>query len=686
MATSSIVDRGSASAPAAGAPIARARAIADVRLRTIVEGVMPQVDAGRFPIKRAVGDTVIVEADVFTDGHDAVRARLLHRKAGDVEWSESEMNFLANDRWQGSFSVGELGRHEYTVVGWTDRFASWLRDFARRTDPADVLLAMRTGSLLLMAAADRATAQDAEQLRQRARLWEQISDASAAHAAVTDSEIIAIVTRYPDRRLETRFDRVLAITVDSPLARCSAWYEFFPRSAGASEAAHGTFKDCEARLPYVRELGFDIVYFPPIHPIGRVQRKGPNNTLTPGPLDPGSPWAIGAKEGGHTAIHPALGTIEDFRHLVASAREQQLEIAMDIAFQCAPDHPWVEQHPEWFRFRPDGSVQYAENPPKKYQDIYPFDFETDAWAELAQALKEVVLYWAENGVRIFRVDNPHTKPFALWEELIGAVKALYPDSIFLAEAFTRPKVMHRLAKLGFTHSYTYFTWRNTKRELQEYFTELCLSPASEYFRGNVWPNTPDILPDHLQTGSRAAFMTRMVLASTLSANYGIYGPAFELLEHVPREHGSEEYRDSEKYQIRRWDLQRSDTLAPFIKRLNEIRRGHKVLQRDSSLRWLNVDNDQLLAYAKVLAEEDDVLVVVVNLDAFNVQTGWLELPLTELRVDPLAPYRMDDLLGGDSYQWQGATNFVRLDPNGLAAHVFRIRRHGRTEQQFDYFT
>jgi starch synthase (maltosyl-transferring) len=657
----------------------------DTRLRAIIEQVQPQVDAGRFSIKRAVGEFVLVEADVFTDGHDAVRAVLQYRKAGEPGWTEVEMSALVNDRWRAGFRVEQLGRYEYTLVAWTDHFLTWRREFERRTDLPDIMLALQVGAHLLESAAERAVAADAKRLRESARAWLQVKDPESARETVLERDVTELATRYPDRRFESRLERVLSVIVDPPLANFGAWYELFPRSTGSSAAAHGTFRDCEARLPYVEQMGFDIVYLPPIHPVGRVRRKGPNNTLTPGPEDPGSPWAIGAKEGGHREIHPQLGTLEDFKRLVARARERRLEIAIDIAFQCAPDHPWVEAHPEWYRFRPDGSVQYAENPPKKYQDIYPFDFETEAWQSLQKELTGVVLYWAEQGVRIFRVDNPHTKPFPFWERLICEVKDRYPEAIFLSEAFTRPKVMHRLAKLGFTQSYTYFTWRNTQHELREYFTELCLTPSREYFRPNVWPNTPDILPEYLQIGGRAAFMTRVVLAATLSASYGIYGPAFELMEHQPREPGSEEYRDSEKYQIRHWDLERSDSLAPFIARLNQIRREHKCLQRNRSLRWLNIDNEQMIAYAKVLPEADDAIVVVANLDPYHTHSGWLELPLAELGIEPHRSYRMDDLLGGGSYLWDGPRNFVRLDPHGTVAHVFLLRKHVRTEHEFDYF-
>jgi starch synthase (maltosyl-transferring) len=657
----------------------------DVRLRAIIEDVRPRVDGGRFPIKRAVGDEVVVEADVFTDGHDVPRALLRHRRTGETDWIEVEMTPLVNDRWRGRFVVDALGRYEYTVVAWTDRFATWRREFERRDEASDILIALRAGVGLLESAAARAGGEDAERLRAFALRWTAIEDPDEARRAGLAEDVGELVGRHPDRRFETVHEPVLSVVVDPVLARCGAWYELFPRSASDDPNRHGTFRDCEARLPYIEAMGFDIVYLPPIHPIGRIRRKGPNNTLTPGPEDPGSPWAIGADEGGHRAVHPQLGTLEDFKRLIASARARRLEVAMDIAFQCAPDHPYVRAHPEWFRFRPDGSVQYAENPPKKYQDIYPFDFETDAWQPLYDELLGVVLYWAEQGVRVFRVDNPHTKPFALWESLIAEVKRRHPEAIFLSEAFTRPKVMHRLAKLGFTQSYTYFTWRNTRHELREYFTELCLGPSREYFRPNVWPNTPDILPEYLQVGGRAAFMTRVVLAATLSANYGIYGPAFELMEHEPREPGSEEYRDSEKYQLRRWDLDRSDSLAPFVRRLNEIRRAHRALQFDHSLRWLEIDNDQMIAYAKLLEGSDDAIVVVANLDPYHVHTAWLEMPLEELRIDPGQAYRMDDLLGGGSYLWEGRRNFVKLDPNGVVAHVFALRRRVRTEEQFDYF-
>jgi starch synthase (maltosyl-transferring) len=446
----------------------------------------------------------------------------------------------------------------------------------------------------------------------------------------------------------------------------------FPRSAGNGQA-HGTFRDVEAQLPYVAGMGFDILYLPPIHPIGNGKRKGRNNALAAAPGDPGSPWAIGSADGGHKSIHPQLGTPAEFRHLVAAAREQGLEVALDIAFQCAPDHPYVTEHPAWFRHRPDGSIQYAENPPKKYQDIYPFNFDTDDWKALWLELRSIFEHWIDEGVTVFRVDNPHTKPYPMWEWMIGEIKREHPQVIFLAEAFTRPRPMHRLAKLGFTQSYTYFTWRNTKAELTEYFTELAHDASREYFRPNVWPNTPDILHEYLQSGARAAFVARLVLAATLSANYGIYGPAFELMEHVPREPRSEEYRDSEKYEIKAWNRERPDSLRPLIARVNAIRRTNPALHGNWRLRFHAIDNPQLLCYSKGTEDLANVVLTVVNLDPRNPQTGWTTLALAELGVDPAAAFEVHDLLTDARYRWQGPHNYVELRPSELPAHILRVR-------------
>ncbi|MGH9099317.1 MAG: alpha-amylase family glycosyl hydrolase, partial [Acidimicrobiales bacterium] len=456
------------------------------------------------------------------------------------------------------------------------------------------------------------------------------------------------------------------LVVDPELARFSTWYELFPRGASPDPARPGTLADVQARLDYVAGLGADVLYLPPIHPIGRTARKGPDGSTESGPGDPGSPWAIGSEAGGHCAIDPVLGTFADFDRLVAAAKQRGIAVAMDLAFQCSPDHPWVHEHPEWFRHRPDGTIRFAENPPKRYEDIYPLDFETDDWWGLWCALLDVVRFWIDHGVRVFRVDNPHTKPFALWEWLIATVKEEHPATIFLAEAFTRPAVLHRLAKLGFTQSYTYFAWRNTKWEIESYMSEL--AGVAHFLRPNVWPNTPDILTETLQTGGAAAFMTRLVLAATLSSSYGVYGPAFELGEHEPRSPGSEEYAGSEKYEVRHWDLDRSDSLAPMMTRLNAMRRSHPALQRNDTLRFHITDNDQLVAYSKTSGA--DVVLVVVNLDRRYRQSGWVHLG--ELACGPGETIEVRDLLTDARYQWQGSHSFVILDPATVPAHVLAI--------------
>jgi len=668
----------------------RGKAVAaKVPARAVIEAVAPSVDGGRFAIKRVIGEEVAVEADCFADGHDELACRVLYRRERDAAWSSVPMVALGNDRWRAAFTVETLGAYRYTVTAWVDAFLSWRHDFARRVDPEDLLIAAQVGAALIDDAASRAKAADRRRLSAWAKRLRTEKDTAVLAKLALDEELAARANEYPDRAFAATHPVELAVEVDRERARYSTWYELFPRSFSPTEGVHGTFKDCEAVLPYVAAMGFDVLYFPPIHPVGRERRKGPNNTLITSPSDVGSPWAIGAGEGGHTAINRELGTLADFRALMARAGEHGLEIALDIAFQCAPDHPWVKEHPEWFRWRPDGTVQYAENPPKKYQDIYPFNFETEQWQDLWNALGDVFSFWIGEGVRIFRVDNPHTKPFAFWEWLIARVRRDHPEVIFLAEAFTRPKVMHRLAKLGYTQSYTYFTWRNTKQELTEYFTELSQGPGREYFRPNCWPNTPDILHEYLQIGGRAAFMARVVLAATLSANYGLYGPAFELMEHVPREAGSEEYRDSEKYQLRHWDLSRADSLAEFIGRINRARRDNTALQQDWSLRFFAVDNEQLICYAKTSAGVDtivdNVVVVVVNLDPVHVHSGWVDIDLPALGMADDSTYQMHDLLTDARYLWHGRRNFVQLDPGRSPAHLFRLRRRVQSEQTFDYF-
>jgi starch synthase (maltosyl-transferring) len=492
------------------------------------------------------------------------------------------------------------------------------------------------------------------------------------------------MSRFPDRSNAATYDRLLSVIVERERAHYGAWYEMFPRSCADEPGRHGTFKDCEKRLPYIARMGFDVLYLPPIHPIGLTHRKGRNNSPKCTPGDTGSPWGIGSKDGGHKAVHPELGTLEDFDHLVAAARESGIEIALDIAFQCSPDHPYVVEHPVWFRWRPDGTVQYAENPPKKYQDIYPLNFESEAWRELWEEMKSVLLFWIEQGVKIFRVDNPHTKPFRFWEWLIAEIRHTHPDVVFLAEAFTRPKVMQYLAKSGFSQSYTYFTWRNTKEELTEYFTELTRTEVHEYMRPNLFANTPDILHEYLQSGGRPAFQVRLVLAATLGASYGIYGPPFELCETraVP---GTEEYVDSEKYEIRHWDLDRPGSLCEFIGRINAIRRDNPALHKNDPLLFLPVDNDQLIAYARFTPDLDNVVLVVVNLDPHRAQSGWVQVAIDRLGLDPKQPYQVHDLLDDARYLWSGPRNYVALDPNVLPAHILRVRRRIKTECDFDYF-
>ncbi len=658
------------------------------RHRVVIENVYPEIDGGRFPVKRTVGQSVEVKADIHTDGHDMIAAFLMYREEGSSAWSETPMIPKGNDRWAGTFRVTAVGRAVYTLHAWIARFLTWQRDLGKKMEAGqEISVDLLVGALLAEDASKRAKGPDRRKLLAFARSirpGEGRTVPECATAAV-DEALGELADRYPDRSLATGYGRELQVVVDPQRARFSAWYELFPRSASREPGRHGTFKDVAERLPQVASMGFDVLYLPPIHPIGRTNRKGRNNATVAGRDDVGSPWAIGAAEGGHKSVHPQLGTLEEFEELVRSARDRGIETAMDIAFQCAPDHPYVKEHPEWFRMRPDGTVQYAENPPKKYEDIIPFDFDTPHWLELWEELKSIVLFWAGRGVRIFRVDNPHTKPFAFWEWLIAEVKREHPDAIFLAEAFTRPKVMYRLAKAGFTQSYTYFSWRNTKPELEAYFRELTQTEVREFFRPNLWPNTPDILTEQLQYGGRPVFMARLVLAATLGASYGIYGPPFELCEHAATAPGKEEYLDSEKYQIRTWDTDRPDSLREFISLVNRIRRESPPLQADDNLRFHEVDNDQLIAYSKAAEDRSGTILVVVNLDPRHTQSGWVELPLGEFGLDPAAPFQGHDLLSGARFLWQGRRFYVELDPFVVPAHIIRLRRRVRTEKDFDYF-
>ena len=662
------------------------------RRRAVIDRVRPEIDAGAFPIKRVVGETVHVEADIIADGHDHIRAVLRHRRAGG-KWTETELHNQGNDHWTASFTVKKLGYYEYTVHAWIDHVETWIAGLRKKHDAAVVdEVDLSIGARLIADTAERvrnAGASHAADARRLTDIATGLEDATVSidHrvGSVLDPAVISLLAAWPDRSLESAYVTTLRVQVDRRRAAFSAWYELFPRSTGEG-TTHGTFRDVAARLPYIAQLGFDIVYMPPIHPIGTTKRKGRNNNVTAGPGDPGSPWAIGSSEGGHTAIHPQLGSLEEFHELVERVRSYEMEIALDIAFQCAPDHPWVKEHPDWFVSRPDGSIQFAENPPKKYEDIYPINFETEDWQALWQELKNVFLYWADQGVLVFRVDNPHTKAFPFWEWAIGEIRREHPEAIFLAEAFTRPKRMYRLAKAGFTQSYTYFTWRNGPAELREYLTELTTTEVAEFFRPNFWPNTPDILHEDLQTGGRAAFVARFVLAATLSGNYGIYGPAFELLERTPVRPGSEEYLHSEKYEIRSWDLGRADSIAPLIRQVNAIRRKNEALHDNRTLRFHACDNPAILCYSKRSDSGDNVVLVCVNMDYHATQAGMVEFspaavglpayPTAQPTGQPqsVAPFVVRDLLDQVTYTWRGYWNYVKLDPRTRPVHIFVLER------------
>ena len=643
------------------------------RSRVVIEGVQSEIDHGEYPIQRVVGETVVVEADIFADGHDALAAQLLYRGPKERSWRTIPMVALGNDRWRCEFQVTEMGEYRYTLEGWIDPFTTWRNAMKKRIEAGQETPVERMyGANLVSAAAKRAKGEDAKLLTEFASKLNGQTDAEAASAAALDTKLDALMQKYADHAHATRYPRELAVSVGRELAGFSAWYELFPRSGSPTPGQHGTFKDCEAWLPYIASMNFDILYLPPIHPIGKAFRKGKNNSEKAEPDDVGSPWAIGSKEGGHKAIHPQLGTLKDFQSLIAKAKAHGLEIALDLAFQCSPDHPYVQEHPTFFRKRPDGTIQYAENPPKKYQDIYPLDFETEDWRELWAELKSVIDYWIAQGVLIFRVDNPHTKAFPFWKWAIAETKTAHPEVIFLAEAFTRPKVMYRLAKIGFTHSYTYFTWRTTKEELTEYLEELTQTKVAEFFRPNFWPNTPDILHESLQKGGRAAFLNRFVLAATLTANYGIYGPAFELCENTPVKPGSEEYLNSEKYQLRHWDIKRPQNLQTLIARVNQIRRTHPALHSNRRLHFHPTDQPFLLCYSKTDAEKKDAVLMVVNLHTEYTQIGWVELDLQALGVSNQQPFDVHDLLTDTHYMWRGTRNFIQLEPG--RSHIFHVRQ------------
>lgn len=653
-----------------------ARAVAaaqdHARTRIAIETVSHEIDGGRFAAKVVAGQPFTVEADVFGDGHDRIRAAVRLRRDAGGQADETAMVHVDNDRWAATMTAPEPGLWHLSLIAWRDLFATWHEDTAKKIAAGqDIALELEEGRHLIAAALDADPPPKARPKKALSRLLAQIEgeEAQTRQSLLMSDETLALMREAGPRSNLSHYERELPLRVDREAAAFSAWYEMMPRSWGR-DGAHGTFDDVIDRLPYVHDLGFDVLYFPPIHPIGRTNRKGPNNALTAGPDDPGSPYAIGGPEGGHTAIHPDLGTLEDFDRLVAAAADHGLEIALDFAIQCSPDHPWIKQHPEWFDWRPDGTIKFAENPPKKYEDIVNVHFYRDALPSLWLELRDVVLFWVEHGVKIFRVDNPHTKPFPFWEWMIGEVQARHPDTIFLAEAFTRPKVMKRLAKLGFTQSYSYFTWRHAKDELTDYLTELTTEECRHYMRPNFFANTPDINPRFLQTSGRPGFRTRLVLAATLAGNYGIYN-GFEICEGRPVP-GKEEYLDSEKYQLRQWDFDHPDHIKDDIRLINRIRSEHPAMRDFTNLRFYPAADDNVLYYGRMDAAQGSFLLFHVNLDPHAPHEFAFEVPLWEFGLPDEASIEVEDLLHGNRFTWHGKTHWLALDPENRPYAIWRL--------------
>lgn len=650
----------------------------DGRQRVIIENLSPELDGGKYPAKAVEGGFIVVEADIFVDGADTIAAELCARPSGASDWQRSPMHPIGNDRWSGSLDVGSPGSYEYTIEAWVDHFLTWQKGLIKKTEAnQEVSLDLLIGALLIDAGVARSTASDAKELKRYAAAVRSGEPAESVKA-VLDARLAELMARAPDKSCATLYEKVLLLTVEQKKAGFSSWYELFPRSWASEPGRHGTFRECSRMLPMIAGMGFDVLYLPPIHPIGYAKRKGRNNALVAAPGEPGSCWAIGNSDGGHKAVHPELGTLEEFTEFVAEAETHGISVALDIAFQCSPDHPWVKEHPTWFRWRPDGTVQFAENPPKKYEDILPIDFESADWQNLWIELKSIFLFWIERGVKIFRVDNPHTKAFLFWEWAIASIRVEHPDTVFLAEAFTRPKLMARLAKAGYSQSYSYFTWRNTKHDLQGYLNELTSSGLEHFMRPNFWPNTPDILPDELQSGDRRKFIIRMVLAATLSSNYGMYGPAYELCEHLPVAEGKEDYLDSEKYEIKQWDLDRPGNIRAEITRVNRIRKDNAALQQTADITFVQIEasagreDDYLMGYVKRTEDNSNIILVVVNLDHSNTRGGWLRFPLERFALSHEHPFRVEDLLSGMSYDWKGEWNYVEVNPGNMPAHIFRV--------------
>ncbi|WP_345950693.1 alpha-1,4-glucan--maltose-1-phosphate maltosyltransferase [Mucilaginibacter sp. PAMB04274] len=641
--------------------------------RVIITNVSPRVEEGRFPAKVVVNEDVTLSADIFSDGHDEIAASAYIKHADDTAWSEIPMTFVINDHWEAILKTGKLGFYDFKIEGWVDHYTTWKKGLKKKFDAGqDIAVELLIGIELLEEAAAH-NVDDKASLLSWASQIKRLTDPKEAVALALSPDIAGVMYKHRHPELVTQFPVTYRIEVERLKAAFSTWYELFPRSAADGPGKHGTFKDVVRLLPRVAKMGFDVLYFPPIHPIGEKNRKGKNNSLTAGPDDPGSPWAIGNRLGGHKAIHPQLGTLKDFKSLIKEAEKLGVEIAMDIAYQCAPDHPYVKEHPQWFKWRPDGTVQYAENPPKKYEDILPFNFETEDWENLWQELKSVIDYWVDAGIRVFRIDNPHTKAFGFWQWMIGEVRTKNPEVIFLAEAFTRPRIMERLGKAGFNQSYSYFTWRNTKQELEEYLTELTKTEMRYFYRPNFWPNTPDILPPALTQGGDNAHITRVILAATLSSNYGLYGPVYEFGINAP--HGAkEEYIDNEKYEIKNWDWNRYTRIGDIITRVNRIRKQNPALQTTWNIEFATTSNEQIICYVKTDKATHNNLVIAVNLDVFNTQGAHVKIPLPKLGIGYDEPYQVTDLLSGSTYQWTGDYNYVELNPYQMPAHIFKVEK------------
>ncbi len=644
-----------------------------MRNRVIIENVRPEVEGGRYFVKRIVGESVEVSADIFSDGHDYIRASLLYKHESERRWREVFMTPQVNDLWTATFTIENRGFYQYKLEGWVDHLLTWFNGFRKKKAAGqNMKVELQIGAKLLEQTAAGYSKTKAAPLTKHAKLLADEKQYDEAVATVMSDAFADLVHQFPMKQFVTEYDNYLRVRVGRDKELFSAWYELFPRSAAGEPGRHGTFKDVERLLPRLVEFGFDVLYLPPIHPIGKINRKGRNNSVISEPNDPGSPWAIGSEEGGHKAINPALGTMDDYQHLIREANRHGLEIALDLAFQCAPDHPYIKEHPDWFVWRPDGTIAYAENPPKKYEDIVPISFETEDWKNLWEELKSVILYWVEAGVKIFRVDNPHTKPFRFWQWAIEEVHKVDPDVIFLSEAFTRPKIMAELAKLGFTQSYTYFTWRNSRHELERYVEELTKTELREYFRPNFWPNTPDILAYELMNAGSNAFAKRFLLAATLSSNYGMYGPALEFMENTPNTNGKEEYLNSEKYEIRYYDWGHRNRMTDLITRVNQIRKENEALQSTWNIHFTGTDNDQLMSYVKITDDHSNIIWCVVNFDTEYTQAGYIEVPRELLGLRGQVNIKVTDLLTDDTYHWFNEWNYVELDPNRFPGHIFKV--------------